>query len=93
VKNFLTEDVILPELLSDNLSDVPEDIFSDSESDSDDSERERTIVHPKHSYSESQTSSKESGDSNDTSNVGATMWVKEDKMPNLGPFTRNAGMK
>jgi hypothetical protein len=29
-----------PELLSDNLSDVPEDIFSDGESDSDDSVRE-----------------------------------------------------
>jgi hypothetical protein len=29
VKKFLMEDVILPELLSDNLSDVPEDIFSD----------------------------------------------------------------
>jgi hypothetical protein len=26
-KNILTEDVILPEFLSDNLSDVPEDIF------------------------------------------------------------------
>jgi hypothetical protein len=25
------EDVILPELLSDNLSDVPEDILSDSD--------------------------------------------------------------
>jgi hypothetical protein len=35
------EDVILPELLSDNLFDVPEDIFSDSESASDDSMRER----------------------------------------------------
>jgi hypothetical protein len=57
--------VILPELLSDNLSDVPEDIFNDS----DDSERERKIVCLKRSYSESQTSSKESDDSNDTSNV------------------------
>jgi hypothetical protein len=61
--------VILPELLSDNLSDVPEDIFSDSESDSDDSVRERKIVCPKQSYSESQTGSKESDDSNNTSNV------------------------
>jgi hypothetical protein len=51
VKKFITEDVIFPELLSDNLSDVPEDIFSDSESDSDDSVRERKIVCPKQSYS------------------------------------------
>jgi hypothetical protein len=28
-KTFLMEDAILPELLSDNLADVPEDIFSD----------------------------------------------------------------
>jgi hypothetical protein len=25
--------------------------------------------------------------------VGATTWVKEDKMPNLGPFTANSGVK
>jgi hypothetical protein len=55
--------------------------------------RERKIVHPKQSYSESQTSSKESGDSNNTSNVVATMWVTEDKMPNLGHFTGNPGVK
>jgi hypothetical protein len=65
-KKFLTEDVILPELLSDNLSDVPEDIFSDSESNIDDSARKRKIVHSKQCYSESQTSSEESDDSNDT---------------------------
>jgi hypothetical protein len=40
-KKFLTEDVILPELLPDNLSDVSDDIFSDSVSDSDDSVREK----------------------------------------------------
>jgi hypothetical protein len=44
---------------------------------------------PKNVNSESQTSSKESDSSNDTSNVGATTWVKEDKTPNLGPFTGN----
>jgi hypothetical protein len=32
-KTFFTEDVILPELLSDNLSDVHEGSFSDSDSD------------------------------------------------------------
>jgi hypothetical protein len=30
---------------------------------------------------------------NDTSNVGATTWVKEDKTPNLGCSTRNPGVK
>jgi hypothetical protein len=44
-KKFLMEDGILPELLSDNLSDVPEDIFSESECDN--SMRERKIVRPK----------------------------------------------
>jgi hypothetical protein len=41
-------------------------------------------------YSESETSSKES---DNTSNAEATMWVKEDKTPNLGPFTGNPGVK
>jgi hypothetical protein len=51
--------------------------------------RERKIVCPNQSYSESQTSSEESDDSNNTSNVLATMWVKEGKTPNLGHFTGN----
>jgi hypothetical protein len=34
-----------------------------------------------------------SEESDNTSNVGATTWVKEDKMPNLGPFTGNPGVK
>jgi hypothetical protein len=55
--------------------------------------REREIVRPKQSYSESQTSSEESDDSNNASNMGATMWVKEDETPNLGPFTGNPGVK
>jgi hypothetical protein len=50
-------------------------------------------VYPKQSYVESQTSSEESDDSNDTSNAGATTWVKEDKRPNLGLFTWNPGVK
>jgi hypothetical protein len=49
--------VILPELLSDNLSDVLEGILVTSESDKDDSVRERKIVRPKQVDSESQTSS------------------------------------
>jgi hypothetical protein len=48
------------------------------------------IVSPKQSYSESQTSSDES---DDTSNAVATMWVKEDRTPNLGPFTGYPGVK
>jgi hypothetical protein len=55
--------------------------------------RERKTVHLKQSYSESQTSFEESDDSNDTSNSRATTWVKEDKTSNLGPFTRNLGVK
>jgi hypothetical protein len=85
--------VILPELLSDNLSDVPEAIFSDSKKDNVDSVREKKIVCPTQSYSESQTSSEESDDSNDTRYLGATTWVKEDRTPNLGPFTVNPGVK
>jgi hypothetical protein len=72
---FLTEDVILPELLSDNLFDVPEDIFMVARV-TEDSVRERKIVRPKQSYSESHTSSEESDDGNYTSNVGSTMWVR-----------------
>jgi hypothetical protein len=63
------------------------------ESDKDDSVRERKIVHPKKSYSERQTSSEKRDNSNSTSNVGATTWVKEDKTPNLGRFTGNPGVK
>jgi hypothetical protein len=55
--------------------------------------RERKIVRPKQSYSENQTRAKESDNSNNTSNVGATTWVKEDKTPKLGPFTGNRGAK
>jgi hypothetical protein len=32
-------------------------------------------------------------ESDNTSNVGATTWVKEDKTPNLGPFILNPGVK
>jgi hypothetical protein len=72
-KTFLTEDVFLPKLLSDNLSDVPEDILVMSGNDKDNAMRERKTVHPKKSYSESQTSSQESGNSNYTSIAGQTM--------------------
>jgi hypothetical protein len=32
-------------------------------------------------------------ESDNTSNAGATTWVKEDKTPNLGPFPGNPGVK
>jgi hypothetical protein len=47
-------------------------------------------VRPEQSYSESETSSEES---DNISNVWTTTWVKEDKTPNLGPFTGNPGVK
>jgi hypothetical protein len=44
-KKYLRDDWILPELLSNNLSDVPDDILSGTESDSDrDSVTERKIL-------------------------------------------------
>jgi hypothetical protein len=52
--------------------------------------RERKIVWPEKNYSDSETSSEESDSSSD---AGATTWVKEDKMQNLGPFTGNPGVK
>jgi hypothetical protein len=54
-KTFLKEYVILPQLLSDNLSDVPEDILVISESEKDDS-----VERKKSCYNDSQTSSEES---------------------------------
>jgi hypothetical protein len=50
------EEVILPELLSDNLFDGPDDIFNYSKSYVDVSVRERKIVRPKRNYSDSETS-------------------------------------
>jgi hypothetical protein len=71
VKKHTREDPILPELLSDNLSNVSAKRTI--------CERNKNCVTGK-KYSESETGSEES-DSN------STMWVKEDKTPNLGPFT------
>jgi hypothetical protein len=84
------EVAILPELLSDNLSDGPDDIFNYSKSDTDVSVRERKTVQPEKNYSESETSSEES---DITSDAGATTRVKEDRTPNLGHFTGNPGVK
>jgi hypothetical protein len=59
-------------------------------SENDDFVRERKMCCKKRKYSESETSSEEN---DNTSNVGPTTWVKEDKMPNLGSFTGNPGVK
>jgi hypothetical protein len=48
------------------------------------------LCRKKKKYSESKTNSKES---DKTSNVGATKWVKEGKLPNSGLFTGNPGVK
>jgi hypothetical protein len=52
-EDFLTEDVILSELLPDDLSDVLRICSNYSECDSDDFVWERKIVRQKQSYSES----------------------------------------
>jgi hypothetical protein len=70
------------DLYSDNLSDVPDDIFHESESDTaSGSDREGVNV-----LSEYESGSKDS-DSDDTP------WMKVDKMPTLGQFTGNLGVK
>jgi hypothetical protein len=83
------EEVILPELLSDNLSNGPDDICNYSQSDIDVSVTEKNCVAGKN-YSDSETSYEES---DSTSDAGATTWVKEGRTPNLGPFTGNSGVK
>jgi hypothetical protein len=59
-------------------------------SENDDFVRETKIVTQEQKYSESETRSEES---DNTSNAGPTMWVKEDKTPNLGPLTGNSAVK
>ena len=92
-EKYLTEDEISAELLADTLSDVPDDADSDSENDSDSSimgKRQNKIVHPLPSYSDSEQSAYESDD-DETLDLALCTWVKTDKTPNLGPFTRNPG--
>jgi len=91
-EKYLTEDDISAELLADTLSDVPDDADSDSENDSDSSiigNRQNKIVHPLPSYSDSE----QSDDDDETLDSAVSIWVKTDKTPNLGPFTRNPGVK
>ena len=93
-EKYLTDDEIPAELLADTLSDVPDDADSDSENDSDSSiigDRQNKIVHPLPSYSEQ--SAKKRDDDDETLDSAVSTWVKTDKTPNLGPFTRNSGVK
>jgi hypothetical protein len=76
-------------LYSDNLSDVPDDIFSDSECESDMECKRKCLS----SDSNNEKPSDKSDDSSNTRNAGATKWAKKDKTPDLGQFTGNAGVK
>jgi hypothetical protein len=75
------------DLYSDNLSDVLDSIFSDSECERE-CKRKRL---PSDSHSEK--TSDESYDSSNTRNAGATKWARKYKTPDLGQFTGNAGVK
>ena len=80
--------------MADTLSDVPDDADIDSENDSDSyiiGNRQNKIVHPLPSYSDSEQSANESDDQ--TLDSAVFTWVKTDKTPNLGPFTRYPGVK
>ena len=93
----LTREEILAELLADNLSDVPDVAIpiSDSDDDSDGDifvNRRDKNVRPLPSYSESDLSADES-DSSDTHDGGTVMWTKRDRLPNLGQFIGNPGVK
>ena len=57
--------------------------------------RHNKIVHPLPSYSDSEQSANESDDDDDdeTLDSAVSTWVKRDKTPNLGPYTRSPGVK
>jgi hypothetical protein len=76
----LRDEEIINDLYSDNLSDVPDDIFSESDNVSG-SDKEGLNV-----LSECE-SGFEGSDSDDTA------WVKVDKTPTLGQFTRYPGLR
>ena len=52
-------------------------------------------MHPLPSYSDSEQCANEGDDDDDdeTLDLGVSTWVKTDKTPNFGPFTRNPGVK
>jgi len=50
-------------------------------------------VGPLQSYSDKEQSANESDDDDETLDSAVSTWVKTDKTPNLGSFTRNPGVK
>jgi hypothetical protein len=95
-EKYLTEDEISVELLADTLSYFPDDADSDSENDSDSSiigNRQNKTVHPLPSYGDNEQSANESDVDDETLDSAVSTRVKTDKTPNLGPFTRNPGVK
>ena len=82
--------------MADTLSYVPEDADSDSENDSDSSiigNRQNKIVHRLPSYSDSEQCANEGDVDDETQDSAVSTWVKTDKTPNFGPFTRNPVVK
>ena len=76
----------------DTFSDVPEDADSDSENDSDSSiigNKQNKIVHRLPSYNDSEQCANEGDADDETLDLAVSTWVKTDKTPNFGPFTRN----
>jgi hypothetical protein len=86
-KQSLGEQVIC-DLFSDELSDVPSDVFSYSDTNSGDDKEKRFLA--TESESETENSADKTGDSN---NAGATTWVKLDKTPALGQFSGTPGVQ
>jgi hypothetical protein len=78
----------ISDLFSNELSDMPSDTYSDSDTDSE--HDKKIIILVTESESETESSADESGDSN---NVGATTWVKLDKIPTLGQFSGTPGVE
>jgi hypothetical protein len=74
-------------LISDNLSDIPVDSYTDTESERDSDTNKKSFT------SESDTGSDGSDESASTSNAGATTWIKVDKTPILGECTGNPGVR
>jgi hypothetical protein len=86
IKRSLGEQEI-SDLFSDELSDMPCDTSSDSDTDSgSDSGQQRIVA----TGSKSESSCGEDEGSNI---VGTATWGKVDKMPTLGQFTGNPGVK
>jgi hypothetical protein len=73
----LRDEEIVADLMSDNLSDVPKDIYSESDGASDTEGKIKNVPRGSECNSDSEISSDES-----TSYVGATNWGANDETPN-----------